>query len=395
MLAMLTGCTDQPPSADPATSSGAAETTTATNAESSSSTLLDDGTSAAVPLDMGGGDASPVDPPDGEPLPEPPIGEWQWIEIEGASCRDGSQAGFAFKRGSIDSLMIYFDQGGACFNAASCFITPALIDPQLPTGGLFEARADNPVADWHQVFLPYCTGDVHAGLQPNGGSALGTQDQHFVGWRNVGLYLARLHPTFPELDDLLVTGSSAGGFGAAANLERIAAHWPDAQITMIDDSGMPFADGWLAPCLQARWRQTWGIDDTFLSTCGSPCLDSADGGNVVAMLDYLQTALPDANLGFVSNTEDLTMRQFFGYGVDDCAMIDAVQPPVFPAEDYYEGLLDLRERLYTPRAGSYFLAGEGHIVLTNDGTYAPAAGGVRIVDWVAAAIEGNAANIGP
>jgi hypothetical protein len=335
------------------------------------------------------------DPPDGDPLPDGTIGEWQWIEIEGATCRDGSQAGFAYKLGTTDALMIYFASGGACFNGGTCFTNPAFIDPQLPTQGLFEHSADNPVRDWHQVFVPYCTGDVHAGMHPDGGDSIGTQGQRFVGWTNVGLYLARLHPSFPDATQVLVTGSSAGGFGAGANLERIAARWPDAQITMIDDAGTPMADDWLAPCLQQRWRETWGIDQTFLAPCGSACLDDPDGGGIIEMVAHFQTALPDANIAFISSTEDATMRQFYAYGYDDCAMIDVLMPPLFPAAEYTAGLVDLRERLDGPRSGSFFFPGDQHIVLDSDWLYYLEADGVRMIDWVAATIAGDAAHLGP
>src|SRR5262249_50730003 len=157
----------------------------------------------------------------------------------------------------------------------------------------------------------------------------------------------------------------------------IAARWPDAQITMIDDAGTPMADDWLAPCLQQRWRESWGIDQTFLAPCGSACLDDPNGGGIIEMIAHFQTDLPDVNIAFISSTEDATMRQFYAYGYDDCAMIDVLMPPLYPAADYTAGLVDLRERLDGPRSGSFFFAGEQHIVLDNDWLYYLDVGGVR------------------
>ena len=60
--------------------------------------------------------------------------------------------------------------GGACFNSQSCLGPPRRhhqADGLEWTGddGLMDrANAQNPVKDWNFVFIPYCTGDVHAGF---------------------------------------------------------------------------------------------------------------------------------------------------------------------------------------------------------------------------------------
>ena len=380
---------------DESSSSSSGRSAETSSASSDGSGAAVDGSSEAPPADLGLPDDPSGDPPDGEPLPDAPAGEWQWIEIEGATCRDGSQAGFAYRHGTTDKLMIFFDEGGACFNPASCLITPGYLDTELPSQGLFADRSDNPIAEWHQAFMPYCTGDVHGGVQPDGGTATGTQGQRFVGWTNIGLYLARLHPTFPTAEHVFVTGSSAGGFGAGANALRIADRWPDAQITMIDDSGMPLADEWLAPCLQKRWRETWGIEQSFLADCDEPCNGDEQGGGIIAMVDHLEAALPDANLAFVSSMEDPTMRQFFGYGTDECAMLDVLMPPPLSGADYSAGLNDLRARLDGPRSGSFFFPGEYHIMLMSDSMYFYPIDGVFFVDWMSGVLDGAVEHLGP
>src|SRR5690606_5667790 len=101
----------------------------------------------------------------------------------------------------------------------------------------FDVDADkNPVGDWSFVFVPYCTGDVHAGDRadqavPDVGGA-----QQFVGYRNVAAYLERIVPTWSGVGHVLVTGESAGGFGAAFNYDRIADAFPGTRVTLLDDS---------------------------------------------------------------------------------------------------------------------------------------------------------------
>ena len=41
-------------------------------------------------------------------------------------------------------------------------------DPNSADSGVFDLdNPDNPVRDWTMVFMPYCTGDVHAGTRTN------------------------------------------------------------------------------------------------------------------------------------------------------------------------------------------------------------------------------------
>ena len=60
--------------------------------------------------------------------------------------------------------------------------------------------------------------------------------------------------------DVVVTGESGGGFGAAANYDTIASHFPNNDVVVIDDSGPIFTDTYLEPCLQQQWRDVWNID---------------------------------------------------------------------------------------------------------------------------------------
>ena len=93
------------------------------------------------------------------------------------------------------------------------------------------------------VFVPYCTGDVHSG------SAVATYASPLPGrdaitWRHVGhanvlAFLKRLGATFPDPGRLVISGSSAGGFGSMSNYPEFRRYWPDAKAYLVDDSGPP------------------------------------------------------------------------------------------------------------------------------------------------------------
>ncbi|NUO54074.1 MAG: hypothetical protein HOV80_34950, partial [Polyangiaceae bacterium] len=235
---LIVGCSDD--SAEEATGGGPAgsggETGIGGAGPTSAGSYSTVGTGDTSGTGASGGGAPECTPEgtfDGKPL-EGEAGAWTWVDVPDALCRDGSPTGFGVRLNpDSDRLFIYFEGGGACFNSMSCGVNPSSYGELNFSGfangggqgGIFDADNEaNPLRDWNVVYIPYCTGDVHAGdatdVDVPGFNA--PQGQSFVGYRNVGLYLKRIVPTFPDVSKVLVTGSSAGGFGATYNFDRIA-----------------------------------------------------------------------------------------------------------------------------------------------------------------------------
>src|SRR4029079_15086682 len=111
------------------------------------------------------------------------VDDWTWIPFTDSKCRDGSPTGIGVRlHPGSNTLVIWLNGGGACFSGASCLVNPrsfGLTDFQDTVRviasrkghlkqGIFErTSASNPVRDWNQVYIPYCTGDLHAGHAPN------------------------------------------------------------------------------------------------------------------------------------------------------------------------------------------------------------------------------------
>src|SRR5262249_30373357 len=146
------------------------------------------------------------------------------------------------------------------------------------------------------------------------------QNQSFVGYLNVGLYMEQIVPTFPDVTEVLVTGVSAGGFGALFNYDRIARDFCPKEVLLIDDSGPPMSDTYLAPCLQTRWRTLWGLNSTLQPLC--PKAIGSNGGNIVQAIVCLGQKYQAGRLGLISSAEDGTIAQFYGFGQNNCANID-------------------------------------------------------------------------
>ena len=60
------------------------------------------------------------------------------------------------KYGDPKKLMVYHDQGGACFNALTCIGAASTAKPPQPSNtGLFSNDPRNPANNFTIVFIPY------------------------------------------------------------------------------------------------------------------------------------------------------------------------------------------------------------------------------------------------
>ena len=117
------------------------------------------------------------------------------VSVSGTRCLDGSPAGFYYALGEpgTDTLVINLEGGGACSSAEECRgrartrygssrywseVFPA--DTQVLLSSDPEENPDFWSA--HHVYVPYCTGDLHAGTRTEAGDE--TFGYYFSGARN-------------------------------------------------------------------------------------------------------------------------------------------------------------------------------------------------------------------
>ena len=320
---------------------------------------------------------------------------WTWVPFADAVCRSGSPAGLSVNLNPASKrVMIYLEGGGACFDAQTCGSNPDAVGSQNPgAGGVFDrARADNPVADWNFVYVPYCTGDVHMGAQRDGQVAGVSGTQQFVGRLNITAFLQRLVPTFGDAEQVLLTGISAGGFGAASNAAYVQWAFGDVPVTLVDDSGPTFSADYMPKCLTDLYVQTWGLEGSILDDCGSGC--SADADYSTQFLDYTMMRAGDNPGGLIESDEDTVIRGFFGVGTnngaDDCMGVLLLTP--MSSADFLAGLLDYREHVKAnAKMSTFYPSSTQHTWLGGNGFYTGQAGGVRLVDWFRSVLAGEPA----
>ena len=362
-----------------------------------------------------GGPIMPIDPgpcetwgiaDEGEPITGLVAGEWRWVDFPGAHCMNGSSTGIGINLSPTgDSrVVIYLEGGGACFDPVTCSGVANRrrgFDGERFSGvtdvlGYYPIfRRDetaNPTRDWTQVYVPYCTGDVHAGTNPEGydlpDDDLGPLEQ--VGYLNVTEYLRRLAPTFRGAEQVLLTGSSAGGFGALANYDQVAQAFGCSDVMLLDDAGPVVDDPFMRPCLQARTREMW----RFHVPPDCPQCTSEDGGGFVALWGYLATKYPDRRFGLLSALEDGTIRSFFSFGLSEgCDSLGSM-----PGELYAEGLVDLRDRWHAPYPNihTWYVEGAQHTFLPVS-LRRPVVAGIHAGEFMRLLVEDDPAwsNVGP
>jgi hypothetical protein len=292
------------------------------------------------------------------PFPGTP-GKWTFQSIDGSECMDGSATGIGTNTASTaDSVFIYMEGGNACFNGLSCAKTANLngyVAANLATDAatldampIFD-RTSSLFKDYNYVFIPYCTGDVHAG--DNDTMVAGTM-RHFHGAHNMDLYLARIKSAFPHAKKIIISGSSAGGFGAAFNYDRAAKAFPNVKVALIDDSGPPMGEAFVPSCLQKLFKDTWGLDKTLPAAC-TDCKNN--DAFMEPLVTYISSTYSDRRLSLISSSQDGTISVFWGFGYDgnsqsptygqpNCATAQTI-PYSYPGAEYAMGLQDLRDRI--------------------------------------------------
>jgi len=263
-------------------------------------------------------------------------------------------------------------------------VKPVRQQPQ--TTGIFDySNAQNPYKDWNAIWIPYCTGDAFGGSNPSG-SIPGVAATQFVGYQNMQKFVGHIVPTFPDAERVVLTGTSAGSFGAGLNFNQVQDAFGSIPVTLIMDSGIPFADAFMSPTVQKQWRDLWNIGAALPPDC-TTCT-GADGGGLINLVFYSAKKYPGVKLGIISAEEDDIMKFFFGFGEASGS---------YPTGKYPQGLADLRQEAvpFTGQFASYYIPGITHMYSQFADFYTPLAGGVTLVSWVNDVLAGTMHDVGP
>ena len=179
--------------------------------------------------------------------------EWTMVVPDGeTSCALGMPYVFWVREGNPKKLLVYFQGGFMCWDAASCrygapyksSINPVTEDPYGQPGIIDTQEPNNPFADYTMVYVPYCTGDLHWGDKvvtyelPSGEPFT----VHHKGFVNASTAYAWAYEHAPDPDTVLVTGCSAGGAGSILHAPYLIRQYPNARVVHVSDSSLVLSD---------------------------------------------------------------------------------------------------------------------------------------------------------
>jgi hypothetical protein len=246
---------------------------------------------------------------------------------------------------------------------------------------LFNRRPENPFASASWAFVPYCTGDLHAGNTTRAyNTKVGLFDpvvprtHFFAGATNMDSYLAWLRARHPSVRVVYLVGVSGGGYGAQLNLHRVRQVFPEALVHVLADSA-PMVT---TPYFDAM-RREWNLQvPSACTTC--------DAGFPAIVAEQIVSA-PTSRVALLSFSEDQVITRFFFSPGNTGGWATP------PTSAYVAALAQL-EPIYEANTNSKFFrrAGQDHVMLQlagvvlSDGGLTPpvssADGGVTLLEWV-------------
>ncbi|MGH8781654.1 pectin acetylesterase-family hydrolase [Paraburkholderia sp.] len=287
-------------------------------------------------------------------MPDPSIPYYSWYEVtlpesSGASCGNGTPLRFYVNRAQSDSMLYMMEPGGACWDYGTCTETStgaeaglggfnpdgiphnymngtanesllsSFLSPLLTRMDLEHILVGEPQVEtqnWTQVFVPYCSGDIHMGsavrnyTSPTGDWRI----QHFSGVKNIQAVSQWLVAHgFGKPNRLLVYGMSAGGYGTLGNYATIRnTLQPQAYSSLLDDAGTVFnspfnADPATHPSvgLYNKVRSEWDMTGpSGMITINSKLAKGFDPNNLGSVYAALSATYPHDRFGFTTYQQD-------------------------------------------------------------------------------------------
>lgn len=256
----------------------------------------------------------------------PTAGKWYRVATDEMKDSEGNGYHALFKKGNENSIMVCFAGGGVSINEETArddtyntrMVWPDMLaNVTMNMGGLASDIEGSPFDNWSIILFPYATGDFHAG----------TGEFHYTdkdgkekilyhnGYVNYMQSMQKIME-LAEINDpeaVVVTGYSAGGFGAALLADDIFTNYfpnadsknvlVDASLLLHDDWHTIATDVWQTPkeisdklisnnltldCLTAL-HEKYGDDIHLLFDC------STRDGDLAKVQNYFDTGVMDVS----------------------------------------------------------------------------------------------------
>lgn len=187
--------------------------------------------------------------------------EGKWYRVTSSEMKDseGNDYHAFFKKGTENKVLIYFAGGGVSINeetAKDDTYNTKMVQPDILAnitmnmGGLASDSKDSPFGDWSMILFPYATGDFHAGTgefhytDTDGKEKILYHNGYINYTETMKQVIEKAGISNPEA--VVVTGYSAGGFGAALLANNVFTnYYPNAESkTVLVDASLLLYEDW-------------------------------------------------------------------------------------------------------------------------------------------------------
>jgi len=302
---------------------------------------------------------------------------WRTIEAAApAQCSDGSPYRFHLLQGDPARLFVFLNGGGACWDAATCdpegrptyrvHAGPGSGNDPRRYGGAFDLDNDaNPFRDWSQVFVSYCSGDVHLGdrrseYEREDGTTFAVEHR---GRRNTDAALDAISETFKPRR-IVIAGGSAGAIASPVYAAVLAQRFPDAEVIQFGGGGAGYR---IAPPakLWERWNTLPSLPGVRDASAHTP-----EALSFVDLYRLAAQAQPTLTFHTLDHAYDAVQEQFMSLLGNPAELLLGLNA----------NLKELRDDI--PKLRSYVAPGEFHTILRYDEFYDLESDGLPAVDWI-------------
>jgi hypothetical protein len=320
------------------------------------------------------------------------------VEYQGRTftpiCMEGSDYSFFVKRGSVNKLVMYYQGGGACWEQLTCAIP--VCDPNVDSGddpnGANTGFADvdnpnNPFRDWNIVFVSYCSCDIHFGDAEQTYTNQNPNNPTHVlhrGYHNSRVVEKWAREHFVDPEEVFVTGSSAGAYGAWFNAPLHHEVWPGAHFDVLADAG----NGVITQQFLEQYFPNWNFIGNLPKEFPEIKEIIETGGGIPEYTEFVAGEFPDTNWAHYSSAYDGgTGGQTGFYNV----MLNNNNP--IAALSWWDASCAFNEKMrdqaiataaVIPDNYRYYIGtGSRHTMWGSNKVYTDTTGGVpTLVDWV-------------
>lgn len=295
-----------------------------------------------------------------------------------------------------DKLLVYFQGGGACWDGASCaargeFASQFDVSADEAaeyTDGIFAwDNPANPLADFNTVFVSYCSGDVFTGDAEVSYTEPEALTVYHYGYRNASAVLEWTFANAPAPSQVVVAGSSAGGYGATVYAAPIMAQYADVPAVLLAD-----ASAGIMPA-ETDALTTWNSAASLGALLGE---DLSPESLVNRAFITTAAQFPQNSFGQYNNFLDAVQVAFYGYMTGRDVQAGGLTVFQEVAGEWSMGLLMSLTGLTSMLTNfdAFTAGGILHTVLLRPEFYTLTASDVVMRDWFVDLLAGQAETVG-